>query len=426
MKFIGIDLAWTYKNETGICVIDESGKVEYLASKVFSDADIVALVKSYGHEPLGISVDAPLMVQNESGSRSAERELMRARIHGHKISLFVANRGFLTRTFGQIRGETLMHLIMAENPTLRLAQTNTTGENTILETFPSAICCGLFPEIYPVKYKIKGKMKYEETKFQMERILKRIRAIEEVEEHVDGIVSKLGLDEMTLDKGIHKHIEDMVDAFLCAYGMYAIHKGVARAVTFGSIVEGCITVPIAEAPLPLSLGRLRIADATYRLGRVTEADMSKMLDLCRSCDAYYALDIGRQPQEEDAVEILHELPPGKHLCDKYVIGMFDAENVLIGLMDIVRGYPEEETWMLGLLLIHSQERGKGLGKAFYQEVASWVKSEKGKKIRIGVYEDNDTGLEFWKSMGFEEIKRVELERSSGRMKSVIVMTCNLL
>ncbi len=42
MRFIGIDLAWTYKNETGICVMNEAGEIEYLDSAIFSDEEIVS------------------------------------------------------------------------------------------------------------------------------------------------------------------------------------------------------------------------------------------------------------------------------------------------------------------------------------------------------------------------------------------------
>ena len=245
MRFIGIDLAWTYKNETGVCVINESGEVEYLKSAILSDEDIVSIIKRCSHEPVSIAIDAPLIVKNESGSRQAERDLMSEKIHGHNVSLFVASRSYLSRTYGQIRGEVLMNLIKKEVPSVTVSENSIPGKSTIIETFPSAVCCGLFPEIYPVKYKIKRKVAYEETRYQMERILERFRLIEEEEKHVQGLVSKLGIGEINIDKNNHKHIEDKVDAFLSAYGIYSIHKGIAGQKTFGDVENGFITIPIA-------------------------------------------------------------------------------------------------------------------------------------------------------------------------------------
>ena len=34
MRYIGIDLAWTYKNESGVCLIDECGEVIFLDAKI--------------------------------------------------------------------------------------------------------------------------------------------------------------------------------------------------------------------------------------------------------------------------------------------------------------------------------------------------------------------------------------------------------
>lgn len=246
MRFIGIDLAWTYKNETGVCVINELGEIEYLNSAIFSDEDLLAIIKSCNHEPMCIAIDAPLVVKNEGGSRQAERDFMKEKIHGHNISLFVASRGYLKRTFGQIRGETLMNKIINEISSVKISEYAVENQTTIVETFPSGICLGLFPEIYPVKYKIKRKVDYSETEYQMNRLLERFRFIENKENRIKGLIDKLEIDKMELTKSTHKHIEDKVDAFLSAYGLFSIHKGYAMSRTFGDIDNGFITIPVTQ------------------------------------------------------------------------------------------------------------------------------------------------------------------------------------
>src|SRR5699024_12833344 len=114
MKFIGIDLAWTYKNETGLCVLDASGQVEYLDSKVYSNKEILDVIKQHYTGHLTIAIDAPLVVPNEGGSRGAEGEMMRATINGQRLRAFSANRNYLTKVIGDIRGVTLMHMIQNE------------------------------------------------------------------------------------------------------------------------------------------------------------------------------------------------------------------------------------------------------------------------------------------------------------------------
>lgn len=242
MVFIGIDLAWTYKNETGICIISESGAVGYLDSQIYSNEYIIETIKKYSDENICIAIDAPLVVNNKTGSRSAERELMKSRIHGHRLYAFQSNRTFLTKTFGEIRGETLMNMIINQLPNIKVGFEP--PHSGVVETFPTGIYCGLFPEIYPVKYKSKPKVPFEETLNQMQMLLNRLKDIEERENLINGFTSRVETDILNISRKMHKHMEDKIDAFLCAYGMFSIYKGYADPEKFGSDEEGFIMIPV--------------------------------------------------------------------------------------------------------------------------------------------------------------------------------------
>lgn len=240
MKFIGIDLAWTYKNESGICVMDESGEVLILESAAFSDEEIVNIVKSYGNETLHIAIDAPLVVNNETGSRQAERDLQRGRIHGHRLFAFNSNRTFLMKKFKSIRGEVLSQLIIDCLPKISIGM-NEVG-SSIIETFPTGIVSGLFPDIFPVRYKRKKGITFEETVGQMVLLIERITLFEE-QNIIRGFSEKLLLDETAATRKHHKHLEDKLDAVLCALGLYMIYKNMAGPRKFGTDENGFILIP---------------------------------------------------------------------------------------------------------------------------------------------------------------------------------------
>lgn len=246
MKYVGIDLAWTYKNETGICILDDEGRVVHLDACVYTNEDIVDIIKMHHDENVIIAVDAPLVVNNEGGSRGAEGEMMREKINGHRLRAFNANRNYFLKVFGEIRGETLMHMIRDAVPGIRIGFSR--EGSSIVETFPTGIIAGLFPEIAPVKYKRKPKASLEETGLEMVRLLTRFNQLETRE----GVISEL---ELSIDEDIMtgkslKHLEDKVDAFLCAFGMYVIHKGMAAEWTFGAVDKGFITIPVLEIEQP--------------------------------------------------------------------------------------------------------------------------------------------------------------------------------
>jgi predicted RNase H-like nuclease len=246
--FVGIDLAWTYKNETGLCIMNDQGRVLYLDAQVYTDAQIADLILTYEDQDLCIAVDAPLVIRNESGSREADRLLTRTRIHGHHLKLFMANRAFFMKAYGTVRGEALAKCV--KNAALTsyekeiefgfLAQK---GHSIMVETFPTGICCGLFPDIYPIRYKVKGKVAYSETNTALHTILSRVCQFEE-----DGLISGVRPHfEFTtglIKRKAHKHIEDKLDAFLSAYGLYSIYKNTAEPLCFGDLENGFITIPI--------------------------------------------------------------------------------------------------------------------------------------------------------------------------------------
>lgn len=240
MKFIGIDLAWTYKNESGICVMDENGEVLLLESAVFSDEDIVNVVKTYRDDILYIAIDAPLVVNNETGSRQAERDLLRGRINGHRLFAFNSNRTFMIKTYKGIRGEVLSNLIIDQLPNISIGINE--RQSSIIETFPTGIVSGLFPDIFPVKYKRKKGMTFEETVGQMKLMTERLALLEQ-QNIISGFSSKLIVDEMTITRKYHKHLEDKLDAALCALGLYMIYKELAVPRKFGTDENGFILIP---------------------------------------------------------------------------------------------------------------------------------------------------------------------------------------
>ncbi len=71
MIFIGIDLAWTYNNETGLCVMNDSGRVLRHEAAVFSNEALVDIIMDYDSEEVCVGIDAAVIVNNVNGSRKA-------------------------------------------------------------------------------------------------------------------------------------------------------------------------------------------------------------------------------------------------------------------------------------------------------------------------------------------------------------------
>ncbi|WP_328291244.1 GNAT family N-acetyltransferase [Kineococcus sp. NBC_00420] len=114
----------------------------------------------------------------------------------------------------------------------------------------------------------------------------------------------------------------------------------------------------------------------------------------------YALRVtGQAPGPDDAAEMFLALPPGVDRAAKYVYGLF-VEDEPVGVLDVIRGWPDPATAHIGLLLLEEARTGQGLGRAAYQGVEDLVRQwNEVHCVRAAVVATNDVVLPFWRSVG---------------------------
>src|ERR1700753_813004 len=76
MRFVGLDLAWGEKNNTGIAVVDSDGRLLHVGAG-HDDESIEAAVEPYVSDDCLVAIDAPLIVRNPAGARPCETALNR-------------------------------------------------------------------------------------------------------------------------------------------------------------------------------------------------------------------------------------------------------------------------------------------------------------------------------------------------------------
>lgn len=222
MYYIGIDLAWTYKNETGLCVLDDKLNCIFNEANIYSDEKLVKLIMTY--QASIVSVDAPLEVKNELGGRICDSLLMKHKINNKYLKLFATSRSYMLRTFKAIRGESIHHLLKEEGYKL--------GMN-LTETYPTGIFLSLMPELFDDKYKLSSKL-----------------PLQQILEHANAVLNalkELGIKNILIDleniktKKAYKHVEDQIDGLLCAVNSYYFHQ--KKVKVFEADDNGYISLP---------------------------------------------------------------------------------------------------------------------------------------------------------------------------------------
>lgn len=135
---------------------------------------------------------------------------------------------------------------------------------------------------------------------------------------------------------------------------------------------------------------------------------------------------GHLPAVDAATRLLSALPAGMTYDCKYVYGFLISGPEMIGCVDIIRGWPEPGTALIGLLLLREKDQGRGLGRSVYElveaKVRRWPEID---MIRIPVVRTNDIVLPFWRRMGFAETGEVQPYENDDIVSESIILAKSL-
>jgi ribosomal protein S18 acetylase RimI-like enzyme len=142
----------------------------------------------------------------------------------------------------------------------------------------------------------------------------------------------------------------------------------------------------------------------FRLIGRRRTDLDALQALHLRCADFVEATTGHQPRDDEAARLLAGLPPGKTLADKQVLGVH-RDGEMVGVVDLLHGYPGPTDWYVGLLLITPEARGNGLGTSVVDEIVKRVIAEGGRALHLVVREDNPRAVAFWRRRRFELIDR---------------------
>ncbi|MDR0837824.1 MAG: GNAT family N-acetyltransferase [Propionibacteriaceae bacterium] len=151
---------------------------------------------------------------------------------------------------------------------------------------------------------------------------------------------------------------------------------------------------------------------------VSIGDLKLYRDLVTRASGFFDAFEGGFPSDESLRDTFTELPPGCSPEDKNSIGVFDVRSgsgsgsTLVGFADIVAGYPDSDSWYIGLLLLAEDVRGRGLGSAVISALESLLVARGARDLYLAVYDANIPGRAFWQALGFVPVKHAPEHRNA--------------
>ena len=130
--------------------------------------------------------------------------------------------------------------------------------------------------------------------------------------------------------------------------------------------------------------------------------------------------LGMNGRDIPVAEIRAAIPPGRAREDKFLYTI-ERDARLVGMIDLIRGYPEPATWYLGFLFIAKAFRAAGLGRATLHALYGHARAQGGKALRLGVVEDNARARWLYASEGFVFSAMREVDPAMNRLRRTLVL-----
>ena len=247
---VGIDLAWSPRNGTGLAIAAKEGArwiVREAVAGLGTNREILEVLQKHaGETPAIVAIDAPLVVPFEKRGREGDR-LITKLFGPYDAGVYPATRFYLGRYGGKriwdlvedLKGAGYRHdcRVEPEKPTRQF-----------FETYPHAATVALFNLKKTLKYKTRQGRTYETRWREFRKLESHLKGLGRARPAMAGVGDLLAEDMEALRGGKLKAYEDRLDAILCAYiAAYYWTWGTRRNAIVGTLEGGYIVTPMTPA-----------------------------------------------------------------------------------------------------------------------------------------------------------------------------------
>lgn len=237
--FIGVDLAWSERNPTALCLISFDVGAELQDYDILtSNEEITGWILEHAPGSAVVAIDAPLIVKNLKGTRQVDK-LVTKYFRKYEAGALPANLGNASR------GMEILRLLCSSGFSYDPGIIPRRPTRTVIEVFPHTSQVILFQLEKTLKYK-RGRI--QDRKKELARLQGYIETLTRIEPIIsrNSLLDKICSSDISKTKGKRlKNQEDLLDAIICAYTAYYYwYWGNRKCKIFGDTENGYIVTPI--------------------------------------------------------------------------------------------------------------------------------------------------------------------------------------
>lgn len=238
LTYVGLDLAWSEKNESGIAVVSAEGRLLASGTVVADDAVATWLIP-YRESIADVAIDAPLVVPNLTGARPVEREM--TKVFGSAgAGAYPSNRS--NPLFAPPRGAALARRLGWTISTRR--PDPSASRPTCIEVYPHPAMVTLFGLERVIPYKPRPTRTVADRRIALGTVLDHLEAIPALGLASSDSGRRLRAALRSAARPVDlKRAEDEIDGIFCAHLAWLWGTGSPALRVWGDDVSGFIVAP---------------------------------------------------------------------------------------------------------------------------------------------------------------------------------------
>jgi predicted RNase H-like nuclease len=235
VHFVGLDLAWGERNQSGVAAVDADGRLLHVGVAL-DDDEIKAAIAPYVDGDCIVAIDAPLIVPNAKGARPCEKDL---NADFQKFEAHARPSYSDKPEFKNPRGARLANALG-----LDMDPASSSGRRAI-EVFPHPATVALFGLKLSLKYQ---RGPFEERHRELLKLMTHIEDLDKAtprlraNRSIDWVALRRRVDTATRPSQLDRD-EDPVDAVLCAYVALYWYDRPEDVAIYGDFASGYILTP---------------------------------------------------------------------------------------------------------------------------------------------------------------------------------------
>jgi len=249
MFFVGIDLAWSKRNRSGIAIINgQKDTADFVcsASDILTNNEIIDYIITHTKgDPAFIAIDASLIVNNFTGERKVETLLKKMFAPFHAVP-YPSNRNLFDRLYGGVRGEQIAEMLhekgFQHNPYIKKYEES----RKFFEVFPHSAMVVIFKLKEILKYKARKNRDYHFRWQEFEKYQAYLKSLKNRKPSLNlpSYHHIIKTNVRTLKGKALKQYEDLLDAVFCAYIAFYYWYDPGKCSVLGNLNDGYIVTPV--------------------------------------------------------------------------------------------------------------------------------------------------------------------------------------